>query len=70
MLIILLLFIVGEQTDDDYLNTSDGREYVPVFKHIRLFHILTDAGSILVINTDRIIARGYYLNVQSLVDRF
>ena len=53
-----LVHVTGEQTDTDYLDTDDGLEYVPVFKHIRLIHILTDSGSILVINTDRIIPRG------------
>lgn len=51
--------VTGEQTDTDYLDTDDGQEYVRVFKHIRLIHILTDSGSISVINTDRIIPRGY-----------
>jgi len=51
---------VGEQTDSDYLDTDDGKEYVPVFKHIRLIHIVTDSGSILVINTDRIIPKGQF----------
>lgn len=56
-----MLLVTGEQTDTDYLDTDDGQEYVRVFKHIRLIHILTDSGSISVINTDRIIPRGYFI---------
>ena len=56
-----MLLVTGEQTDTDYLDTDDGQEYVRVFKHIRLIHILTDSGSIAVINTDRIIPRGYFI---------
>lgn len=58
-IIILYISITGEQTDSDYLDTSDGHEYILVFKHIRLIHILTDSGSVSVINTDRIIPRGF-----------
>ena len=56
-----MLLVTGEQTDSDYLDTDDGQKYVQVFKHIRLIHILTDSGSISVINTDRIIPRGYFI---------
>lgn len=64
--VYILLSNTGEQTETDYLDTDDGNDFVPVFKHIRLIHILTDSGSISVINTDRIIPRGAYLSQQCM----
>ena len=48
----------GEETGIDYLDTEDGQQYIPAFKHIRLIHIVTDPGSVVVLNADRIIPRG------------
>ena len=56
----LLTFVmyIGEETGIDFLDTEDGQQYIPAFKYIRLIHVVTDPGSIAVLNTDRIIPRG------------
>ncbi|XP_065906929.1 germ cell-less protein-like 1 [Dysidea avara] len=51
--------LLGEETDIDYLDTEDGQQYIPAFKQIRLIHVVTDPGSIVVLNTDRIIPKDW-----------
>lgn len=52
---ILLLDLAGESNGCSFLETESGRQFIPVFKAIRLQHILNDVVSVKTLEADGII---------------
>lgn len=53
-----MLYSLGESVGCSFLETKIGREYIPVFKAIRVQHILNDAVSVKTLELNAIIPEG------------
>ena len=51
-------YFASRDSDVCFLETDEGKAFVPAFRAIRLHHIINDLRSIQLLDTDRIIPQG------------
>jgi len=56
-------YFLTRESDMCFLETDEGKAFVPAFRAIRLHHVINDLRSIQLLDTDRIIPQGTQLSL-------
>ena len=51
-------YFSSRESDLSFLETEEGKAFVPAFRAIRLHHVINDLRSVQLLDTDRIIPQG------------